>query len=138
MRCHQKDSAFAEESAPRLIDIRNSTEVAAGDMRNAVVLGESLVHKGVIRGKQFQHAAILTDDTADKEIEFALQSVEQRVTETWKTVLVGRRASEVADVKPLAREVCDQSFRLRIGQHALNLTRERRGFVQPTCLRGGE
>ena len=58
---------------------------AAVDVRNAVVLRQTLVHERVVGVEQIQHAAVLAQDAFEQHLRFALEGLAQVVVEIRET-----------------------------------------------------
>ena len=50
----------------------HAAELRAIDVGDAVLLGQPLIDEGVIRGQQIEDAAVLMDDAAEEQLDFAL------------------------------------------------------------------
>ena len=59
MRGHQQHRALAEQAAARVVVQRHAAEIAAEDVRDAVVPRQPLVDEGVVGRHQIEHAAVL-------------------------------------------------------------------------------
>ena len=126
VRGGQQDAALAQQPAARLAGQRHAAELRAVDARQAVVLGQPLVHEGVVGGHQVEHVAIFAHDAAEEELGLAAEGVAQIVVEVGELVGVGRDVLQVADVQPLPGEVLHQRDGLGVGEHAAHLRLEHR------------
>ena len=68
----------------------NAAELRAVDATNAVVLGQPLIQKSVVRVQQFEHAAVLAQDALEKQFGLAPESLPQALVKTGEDVRVGR------------------------------------------------
>ena len=91
---------------------------------------EALVQERVVRPKQVEHAAILTNHAVDKELRLLPERLTQVVVEIREETHVRRDRVEVAQMQPLRREVGHQVLRPWIGQHPLHLPLEHRRLVE--------
>jgi hypothetical protein len=97
---------------------------------------QPFVDEGVVRRQQFQHAAIFTQDAADKQLHLAPERRAQAIVEVGEDDRVGIDLVERPHLQPLKREVVDQRFGPRVGEQPLDLrlenggSRERPAFGQ--------
>ena len=133
---HGQDAPLAEQAAPHAVVAElDATELAAVDVRDAVVLGQALVQERVVRLQQVEHAAILAQDVLEQEFRLLAEGLPQVVVEVGEQAQVRGDRLQVAQVQPLAREVGHQAPRARVGQHAEGLSFEHLGFAQLAALR---
>ena len=83
----------------------DAPEVAAVDVRDAVVLGQALVQERVVRLQQVEHAAILAHDALEQEFRLLAEGLPQVVVEVGEQAQVRGDRIQVPQVQPLAREV---------------------------------
>ena len=98
---------------------RDAAEMAAVDVRDAVVLREPLVHERVVGGQQVEHAAVFPDDALEEQLGLAAERLPQVVVEVRKLLRVRRLVAQVAQLQPLAREVAHQ----RVGRGSASMRR---------------
>ena len=110
---------------------RDAAELAAVDVRDAVVLGQPLVDERVVRRQQIGDAAILADDAVEQQLDFAPHRLTQRIVEVGIEQRQRADALQAAQVQPLAREVDRQRLGPRILQHAPDLLLEHGRILQP-------
>src|SRR4029077_13283612 len=68
-RRDRQHAALPQQAATLAIGSQgHAAEAAAVDIRNPVVPGQALIQKGVVRLDQFEHAAILVQHVAEKEL----------------------------------------------------------------------
>ena len=63
---HRQNAALAEQSAPGRVLYRDAPEVAAVDVRDAVVLREPVIDEGVVRRQQIDHVVVLAHDAVEE------------------------------------------------------------------------
>ncbi len=132
---HGQDTPLAEQAAPHAVVAElDASEVAAVDVRDAVVLGQALVQERVVRLQQVEHAAILAQDALEQEFRLLSEGLPQVVVEVGEQAQVRSDRIQVAQVQPLAREVAHQASRARVGQHAADLSFEHLGLAQFAAL----
>ena len=78
-------------SPPRTLSSASvdAPEVAAVDVRNAVVLREPLVDERVVRAQQIEHAAVLVHDALEEQLRFAAERLPQVVVEVREQPRIG-------------------------------------------------
>ena len=129
--------AFAEQSAPHVqagIQV-HAPELAAVDIRNAVVPGEPLVDERIVRGQQIEHIAILADDAVEEQFDFTAHGAAQRIVEVGIDHRQRTHAVHPAQVQPLPGEIDRQRFGARIREHAPDLPFEDRRIFQLALAR---
>ena len=99
------------------------------------MLCQPLIREGVIGVQQFDDVSILLHHATEEQLDFFLEGGAQVVVEIGEQVDDGFLGVHRANVQPLAREVLDESLGARIGQHAANLSFQRRGFAQAVLSR---
>ncbi len=112
---------FPSSPLALLVGEHHAPEVAAVDVRNAVVLREPLVQERVVGRHQVEDVAIFADDAREEERGLALEGLAEVVVEVGKLLRVRLHVLQVAEIQPLAGEVGGQRVGLRIGQHAPDL-----------------
>ena len=117
---------MAEQPPAIVVADRDAPELIAVDVGQPVVARQPLVHEGVVRTQQIEHAVVLEDDALEQQLGLALQRLPQVVVEIGEHILVGTQALQVAQVQPLAGEVAAERSRALIGQHPLHLLGEDR------------
>ena len=123
IRRHRQDAALAEQPAARAVrPKRHAPEVAALDVRDAVVPREPLVDERVVGAQQVERAAVLAHDARRRRARSrAASACAQRVVEVRETALHRHRRLEVAQIQPLAGEVRDERVGARVRQHPPHL-----------------
>ena len=109
--------------------------MAAEDAVDAVVIGHPIVQISVVGAQQLLHGPILADLAFEEELGFA----RHRLAQVWvegANLLIDVVCLQVADLKPLLREVVNEPLGARIREHARHLLREHRRLPQ-RALRGG-
>ena len=91
---------------------------------------EPLVHVRVVRGHQFNHAAILAQLRVDERPCLLAEGVAQVLVEFRIRIDIRHHAGELAERQPLHGEVVDERLRAGIGEHAAHLLFERRAIAQ--------
>ena len=135
VRGHRQDAPLAEQAAPHAVVAElDAAEVAAVDVRDAVVLGQALVQERVVRLQQVEHAAVLAQDALEQQLRLLAEGLPQVVVEVGEQAQVRGDRIQVAQVQPLAREVAHQALRARVGQHAADLPFEHLGLAQLAAL----
>ena len=87
--------------------------------------GELLVDERIVRVEELEHAAILAQRAADKQLGLALERLHQREVVIRITLRIDHDLGHAAEIQPLRGEVVDERFaRARIGEHALDLLLE--------------
>ena len=118
------------EDAAAVLRQRHAPERVAGDVRDAVVLGQPLVHERVVGRQQVEHAAVLADEAVEEQLGLALHRLRQRVVVLRIQQVVRDDLVEVLQAQPLRREARRQRLRPRVGQHAPHLLLEAGGRAQ--------
>ena len=114
----------------------DAAEVAAVDVRHAVVPRQPLVDERVVGVEQVEHAAVLRDDALEEQLRFLAERLPQLVVEVREVARRRHVALQVAQQQPLAGEVVGERPRLRVGEHAHDLPLERRPAWLRRPLRG--
>ena len=114
---------------------RDAPELAAVDVRDAVVLRQPLVDERVVRVQQIDDAAIFADDAVEEQLDFAPHRLPQRIVEVGIDQRQRARALQAAQVQPLAGEVLRQRLGPRILQHAADLPLEHDRILEPALAR---
>ena len=122
-----------QAAAPALRRECHPAEVAAMNVRNAVILREALVQEGVVRPDQVQRAAILADDAVDEELGFLPERLAHVVVEVGKQLRARDDRVEIPQPQPLPCEVGREVRRSRIGDHSARLLLELLGPAQPAA-----
>ena len=125
-RRQQQHAALAEHAAAIRVGDRDAAEVVAEDVGNAVVLGEPLVHEGVIGGEQIGDRPIFTNQAVDEQLGLTHHGLRQRGVPIPIEVMIGTDLLDVLQAQPLRREARRQRLRSRVGDHALQLLLEHR------------
>ena len=107
-------------------------KAAAIDVRDAVVLCQPFVDKGVVGIQQIDHAAVFADDAVEEHFRFPPEGLPKIVVEVAR---FRPGALQFAKVKPLAGEVRGQRGGFRIGQHTARLLRQNLRIMQLVLLR---
>ena len=131
----QQHARLSQKSAPIFIGDRHSPEPAAVYVWNAVVAGQSFVDEGVVRRQQFEDAAVLAQDAAEKELRFSPHRLAQAVFEIGEEKALRLQRSQVAQVEPLSGEVGDECVRARIREHPSHLLLEHVRIPEPSARR---
>ena len=79
----RQNGRLAEQAFPHIHvrAERDAPELAAVNIRDAVVLGQPLVDERVVRRQQVDDAAVLADDAVEQQLDFAPHGVAQRIVE---------------------------------------------------------
>src|SRR5204862_8099334 len=109
-------AALAEDAAAALVGQLHAQERLANDVRNAIDLGDSLVDKRVVGGKQIEHVPIVADDAVEEQLGFTLVRLSELVVERGKQQGVGMNLFDVLQPQPLRGETRRQRLGLGIGQ----------------------
>ena len=128
---------MAEDAAAALRHVRverHAPEVAAVDVRDAVVPGEPLVDERVVGSEQIEDAAVVANEALDEELGLPQERLAQVLVELRKHQRVRHDAAQIAQVEPLAREVADELRRARIRQHPPRLRFEHRRVGEPALI----
>src|SRR6185436_1434849 len=107
-------------------------EIAAANVWDAVVPGETLVDERVIRVEQLDERAVLADDGVEEQLGLSAQRPPQVGVEARRFGLDG---GQVAKIQPLASEVLNERARLAVRDHSLDLALQRRRIAQPVLGR---
>ena len=132
---------MGEHSAPGGAREADAVKVGAFHPLDSVVPGQSLVHVGVVRGEQFQNAAVRLHDVSEKQLRFRAHGLAQLLVELREQLLVGRNCFEVPRLEPLAGEVVDYragfgmaqqpaDLRLKIGAQLVLLREPKESLVR--------
>ncbi len=113
----------------------DAAEVAAVDVRHAVVSSEPLVQEGVARGQEVGDAAAMAQHVADEELGLALERTAQRHVVIGEQEDVGVLGLDVAKIEPLRGEVRDHRLGARVGEHSVHLRAQHAGLVEPPVER---
>ena len=111
---------------------RHAPELAAVDVRDAVVLRQPLVDERVVRGQQIDDAPILADDAVEQQLHFAAHRLPQRIVEVGIDHRQRADALQAAQVEPLAGEVDRERLGARVLQHPADLLLEHDRIFQPS------
>ena len=130
----RQEGALAEQPAPHvhLGAERHAPELAAVDVRDAVVSGQPFVDERVVRRQQIDHAAVFTNDAVEEQLHFTPHGLAQRVVEVGIQHRQRAGALQAAQVEPLPGKVDGQRLRSRIAQHAARLLLEHLRILQPS------
>ena len=116
-----QEAPLAEETASILVLQRDPAEVAAVDVRDAVMFREPFVQERVVGCHEVEHAAVLVQDALEEELRLAAEIEAEVLAEIGEQIFVGGRAFDRPQLKPLTGEVGRQRFGPRVGQHPLDL-----------------
>ena len=100
------------------------------DVRDAVVLREPLVDKGVVRRQQIEDAAVFAEHAVEEEVGFRPHRRAKRLVEVGEDQPVGLFRFDVAHEQPLLGEVADERFGSSVAQHPPDLALEHGRCVQ--------
>ena len=115
-------------ASPASVD---AAELAAVDVRQAVVPRQPLVHERVVGGHQVQHVAILAHDAGEEELGLAPEARRAGRCRSPGTRRCSARCSAGCGCAATARRSSRTSAcGLRVGQHAAHLRLEHRGLAQ--------
>jgi hypothetical protein len=107
---HRQHAAVPEQSAAWVRGIEcDLPEMAAANVRDAVVPGEALVDERVVRVEQLNERAVLANDRVEQQLGLAAQRSPQVGVEARRFGLDG---GQVAKIQPLAGEVLDERVAL--------------------------
>ena len=126
---------MTEDAAGAVLGHLHFHERLALHSGDPVVPREPLVHEGVIRADEIEHAAVFAHDRLEKHFRLAFHRRAQRPVPIREGFCVRLHDFQIAQLQPLTGEVFHQLAGLRIGQHAPHL----RGqiFAQSPALRLG-
>ncbi len=111
-----------EQAAPVRIGQLHLAEARAVDARDAVVLGQPLVHERVVGAQQLERAAVLAHDVAEEQLGLAAERLPDVVVEIREQQQVGRDLRlQVAQLQPLTGEIVDQGIGAFVRDHAAHL-----------------
>ena len=100
---------------------RHATEMAAGDLRDAVMLGQRFVQERIVRRQELQDAAVLPQDAVQEQLGFTHERGAHTLVEIAEQVHVRFLGFDVAQEQPLGGEVGHQGAAARVGEHARHL-----------------
>ena len=100
---------------------RHRPELSAANVGNSVVSRQPFVDERVIGVQEIHDVAVFVEDAADKQFHFLSESRLQAIVEVREKNGVRIDLVEIAHAQPLKREVRDQRFGPRIGEHAAHL-----------------
>ena len=105
------------------------------DVRDAVVSRQPLIDEGVIRGQQFDHAAVIAKLAFDEKLAFLPERLTQRLIEyrLREELRVGCDASKISQPQPLRNKIGNQGVGALVGQHTADLTLEGSGIAELTA-----
>ena len=123
IRRDRQDAGLCENAAAMRIGREiDAAELAALDVRNAVEGGQALIQERVIGVDEIEDGAVVANDGLKEELgSRCCMSRRSSFVELGELSGIGLEAIEIADLEPLAAEVVDESARLRIEQHAVDL-----------------
>ena len=125
---------------------RDAPELAAVDVRDAVVLGQPLVDERVVGRQQVDDAAILADDAVEQQLDFAAHRLAQRIVEVRDRAAAaatsrrGRAGSATGPAKLTASASAFGSFSMRrtcCSSTAGSFSRPARGELQQLRVGAG-
>ncbi len=119
-----------ENPAPILVGERDAAEISTRDVRDAVDLGDPLVHERVVRREQVQHVAVFAHDAVEQQFGFPLVGLRELVVERREQQGVGMNLLDVLQPQPLRREPGRHRLAARVGEHPADLFFENRRSVQ--------
>ena len=92
-------------SRPRraLISNGDAAEVGSIDVRNSVVLGQSLVHERVVGVQNVENIAVFANDAVEQQLGFALECLSQVVIEVRINQQVGFPVPQFAQRTAIGR-----------------------------------
>ena len=113
----------------------DAAELAAVDVRDAVMLCQPFVDEGVVGGQQIDDAAILADHAVEQQLHLAAHRLPQRIVEVGIDHRQRADALHPAQVQPLPGEIDRQRLGARILQHAAHLPLQRGRILQLALAR---
>ena len=119
-------------SSPRRsssVDI-DAPELAAVDVRNAVVAGQTLIDKGVIGGQQIHHAAVFAHDAGKKSLVSSLMAWRRLSSKSGNASRLGAEFFRLRRKSHCSAKLSTRASDRWIGQHALHLLLQDGGLVQ--------
>ena len=133
------DRSFTEQATPHLKIGRqfNAPEVAAIDVRDAIVLCQAFVHKGVIGIQQIDYAAVFVHDAADEEVHLLQHRRPKIVVEVRIQRCRRLHGLQRTQHEPLGCKIGDQRVSLGIGEHPANLFGQNGRLMKLVLARGG-
>src|SRR5262249_400500 len=114
---------------------RYPAKLRSVNARDAVMLRQPLVEKGIVRVEQIENTAILAEYALKKQFCFAAKGLTQTLVKIGKRIRVWSDGLQVSKLKPLAAEIADESLRARIVQHAARLQFQHRRVFQLSLFR---
>ena len=90
-------------------------------MRNPVVGGQPFIKPGAVGPQQSEHTAVVFHDVLKLQARFHPQGFPEVVIKVRKQTGVGGDGLQIAQIKPLIREIRHQRLRPRIAQHTAGL-----------------
>ena len=99
---------MAKETESALIVQRDTSKAAAVDIRDVIVLRQSLVDESVVRRQQLGDATVFPDLALDEHLGLLTQRAPEILLELGKQDGVRRQVFELSQPEPLASEVLCQ------------------------------
>ena len=106
----------------------NPAEVTAVNVRNAVVLGQSLIQISVVGLQEIDDTAVFAHHFVEQELCLLPERLTQIVVKVREKTKVRSDRIQVSQVKPLIRKVGRQASRPRVGEHPAHLAFEHIGL----------
>src|SRR5207249_1784725 len=88
----------------------NAPEVAAVDIRNAVVTRQPFVDERVVGGEQLENVVVLPHLTVEEQFGFPPERFAQTVVEPREQLGIGGVRRQIPEIQPLSEEVREQRF----------------------------
>ena len=126
-----QDARLPQDARPPVVGPRHPPEVVPVNVGNPVVLGEALVHEGVVGRHQLGQRPVVAHLRLEEELGLPLHRGAQVLVEHGEHRRVRPRVAEPAQPEPLGREAVGQRApRAGLGQHAAHLGLEHRRLLQ--------
>ena len=85
------------------------------------MLGQPVIHEGVVCSQQINDVVVLANDAVEQHFGLLAECLAQVVVEVGEVLLSGRELCRFRRYSHCPAKLLDQSLRLRIGEHALDL-----------------
>src|SRR5262245_29983016 len=121
---------MSQQTPARVIGDRDFPELGSVDVRDAIEASESFVHERVVGVEQSHDALVFEHDALKEHFGLTLHRFAKVVIEVRVDIGVGLQSAQIAQEKPLTREVASQRSRSLVPEHAANLLLENGGLAQ--------
>ena len=133
-RGEREHAGMPKNAAAPVVGIRHAPHLSAHDPGNAVMPGEPLVDKRVVRREEIGHGAVIAKDLAEERLGFAAHRRLQLLVEIGIEAHIGIDLVEVLQPQPLPGKPRAEHIGPRISEHAGDLRVEVRGAREPARL----